>query len=282
MTTSTTTDCLRPTKVIGFLRPEGHPANSKIQQFTASLGGECVSPGTQADCDLAVIWGMRNKDVIAQQTARKKPYIVMERGYYGDRRDNTALMYNGLHGRGWRPLPGRVSRPRPLLRDWRNNAGDILLIGQVPGDMSLNGINIDTWYQTIITSLRKWYPQRRIVFRQHPNYPKPPPKGVDAWHYADKPLEDSLVGVGLAVMYSSTAGVELIAKGVPCQVHDRTSMVWGVAPDSNRTRWAHWLSYCQWNDRELQDGTAAKFMLGGYAQLRSALLLGCWPKNYSI
>jgi len=58
-----------------------------------------ISHATPQPCDLAVFWGMHHSQPIrTTQDKAKKPWLMMERGYVGDRFHWTSIGYNGLNG----------------------------------------------------------------------------------------------------------------------------------------------------------------------------------------
>ena len=54
--------------------------------------------GEESDKDLAVFWGhgIRNAEIRKQQLAKGRHYLVMERGYFGDRFLHCSLGFDGL------------------------------------------------------------------------------------------------------------------------------------------------------------------------------------------
>lgn len=198
--------------------------------------------------------------------------LVAERGYVGDRFSWTSLAWNGLNGRGQFPdAPqdggARYRKHHAPFKPWREGPGYALIVGQVPGDASLQGKDLEPWYReqaklAIDAGLEP-------VFRQHPVAAKKGfrqgPKGLRQ----DKgPLEDALAGAAVVLTYNSNTGVDALLAGVPVVADNEGSMAWPLASKSlsnlvrpERAHWAHDLAWKQWLLSEIADGTALKGLL---------------------
>jgi hypothetical protein len=191
--------------------------------------------------------------------------IVLERGFTQPRREWFSLALNGLNGRGlFPPSDGDGSRWNRHfahnLQPWRQEEGNYaLLIGQVPGDAALHGLDIVAWAQRTTTKLVEL--GHRVVYRPHPKYLTPCPKGAE---YSDGTLVEDLAGASRVVTYNSTTAVEAVLAGVPAVTLDIGSIAYPVASHEleaplvrpDRTRWCNDLAWRQWSLAELEDGTA--------------------------
>lgn len=243
-------------------------------------------------CDLAVFWGHRRRRVIEAQRQAGKPYLVLERGYVGDRFFWTSAGINGLNGRADFGL-GRFAPDGPPGHRWslsfdgkiqpwrgvrRKQEGVALLIGQVPGDASVEGVDLQRWYREAHDALcaRGW----RVVFRPHPAAgASTAPEGFDV---QEGPLAAALEAVDLVVTWNSNTAVDAMLAGVPTIACDEGSMAWPVAArglkaldgpldpafsDGHarpgelpaRVRWAHGLAWCQWSPEEIRAGLAWRY-----------------------
>jgi hypothetical protein len=213
-------------------------------------------------CDIAVFWSIRKRQIIESQKAQGRDFIVLERGYFGDRFAMASAGWNGLNGRADfknNGKPGnRWAKHGLPIADYHDGKY-ALILGQVPGDMSHAHSNIEMWYSRMI---REWASVMPVAFRHHP--------GGD-WHGIRKhdvtilrgPLEDALQGAAVAVTFNSNSGVDALLSGVPVYAEDEGSMVYGVASHTvgqllypERQQWANELAYCQWTQQEMASGEA--------------------------
>lgn len=216
-----------------------------------------------AEADISICWGWKR----GKQLAPRRPVLVMERGYIGDRMKWTSLGWNGLNGRADFHLPEKVDRRRfdynfgDLMRPWRISGGEyVVVMGQVPGDSQLSGLNFNEWAAFVIDKLRG-KTAMEIVFRPHPFTPDERPGNARViWGT----LADVLGKAAAVVTYNSNSGVDAVLAGVPTVAVDAGSMAWPVAdheltaePQIHvRNEWAYRLAWCQWTFGEIADGTA--------------------------
>lgn len=219
-----------------------------------------------ADADCAVCWG-EWKRVRIVNNGFKKPILVAERGYLGDRFAWTSLGWDGLNGRArFNGVhdPDRFNKHFAAdLKPWRDNSkGYALIMGQVIGDMSLVDVSIRDWYRDTATALLKdgW----DLRFRPHPESDR---KGherprVPFSQIAEGSLDEALSGAGLVVAYNSNSLTDAVMAGVPIYAGDKGSMVYSLAsrdfnpiyPD--REKRLNEIANVQWTIGELADGSA--------------------------
>lgn len=220
-------------------------------------------------CDLAVFWGMHHSVQIRNlQNSHKKPWLVMERGYVGDRFQWTSLGYGGLNGHA-----DFVNNNSPSDRwnQYFNNSikpwhdGEyVLLAGQVLQDASIKHLRVD--YQKIADEISK-FTTLPIHFRKHPHKlcaAMKTPNGCITSPY--NTIEEALVRAKVCVCVNSNSGVDAILSGTPVINLDKGSMVWELSqhdykninspPYPDRQQWAHNIAYAQWLPKEIEDGTA--------------------------
>lgn len=222
-------------------------------------------------CDFAVVWGSPIKHPRVSESVKR--VLVMEAGHIGGR-DLTRLTYvscgwNGLGRRGryphifdagarWSKLYGDFMQP------WQIREGYALVIGQVPSDAALYTLKggFEQWAQTQCVALK--HEGYAVRFRPHPiavrNGHITYPTGAEI---STRSLADDLADASLVVSYNSTVGVESVLAGVPTITMDEGAMAWDVSghrlaeritPD--RSQWAQWLAYTQWNINEITNGVA--------------------------
>lgn len=218
--------------------------------------------------DLLVLWGVRRRDAIERQKAAGGEVCILERGYVGDRFHWTSVSFGGgLNGRaefrGERSDQSRFDEHfGHLMRPWRDKEGYALLVGQVPGDMSLSPVG---------GSLAEWYARtaRELIvhghdvrFRPHPLAGRHGPiKGVEGARIIDGTLEEALAGASIAVTFNSNTGVESVLAGIPTVAMDIGSMAWPVTSHEfgetitpDRSQWAAEIAWKQWSMAELESG----------------------------
>ena len=230
-----------------------------IDEETNIINVNRLSPTTAETC---VCWGIRHMNLL-------KPYykniVVVERGYFNDRMSHYSFGIGGLNGRAdfknVNSNPDRWLKHGVDINDWNHNGEYYLVMGQVSGDMSISGVNIDAWYRKITDELLE-KTDKPVYFRAHPlsrQY-------VSGLSTMEGELHIALRNACGVVTYNSNSGVDAILAGVPTMAQDRGSMAWGVCAKSvnqlidytysDRTQWAYNLAYTQWTLDELTDGTA--------------------------
>lgn len=220
--------------------------------------------------DLMVVWGVRRRAEISAQRKRGGEVCILERGYLGDRFNWTSVSFGGkLNGRaefrGARADARRFKRHfGKLMRPWEKREGYALLIGQVPGDMSLDamGGNIDRWYRETASVLKGQ--DLNVRFRPHPSALR---RGFTGSPTPDAPLiggtlQQALAGASRVITFNSNTGVESVLAGIPTVACDIGSMAWPmtshevgdslVAPD--RDAWAAELAWKQFSVEEITSG----------------------------
>lgn len=194
----------------------------------------------------------------------------MERGYLGDRFAWTSLGWNGLNGRGKFPKitdPARFKQ-NFAMKEWKSGGDYVLLMGQVPGDMSLQGRDLRPWYDQSAIAAQNAY-ELPVRFRPHPLAAK---RGFShrprMAEVSQRPLEEDLDGAAFCVTFNSNSGVDAVLAGVPTVCVDEGSMAWDVSAHRigdiskpNRDNWAAQLAWKQWRIDEIQTGVALKHLL---------------------
>jgi hypothetical protein len=223
----------------------------------------------EVQAPVAACWGWR---LGSQLKARGKRVLVMERGYIGDRFHWTSLGWDGLNGRArWPQIDDGGERFRrhfaDLLKPERSGAGAYaLVIGQVPGDASLIGVDITRFYKDASKALACRF-GARICFRPHPVHvqrgfaPGPFMYGMTVH---DGELEEALQGAACVAGWNSNALTDAVLAGVPVTAMDPGAMAWPVAghgfdePPALRDRgpWAHRMAWTQWTPAEIASGAA--------------------------
>lgn len=212
---------------------------------------------------VAVCWGWRNG---WQHYAAGKRVLVMEQGYVGDRLEWISLGWDGLNGRArfprmddngsrWCGVLGLAGLPQVEPKAGGDYA---LVLGQVTGDASIEGVDIRDWYHKAERRLAETT-GLTVHFRPHPveveRCGAPPLR---------KSLAEALAGAAVAAAYNSNSLTDAALAGVPVIAADAGAMAWPVAgqgldaaPAIQRPFvWAERLAWCQWRHEEMASGAA--------------------------
>jgi len=221
-----------------------HDRDCVIQQRYVPQAGQTV-----------VCWGWRSGQIYRAAGCN---VLVMERGYIGDRFAFTSMAWNGLNNRGTFPTVPDAAGARfkanhsGSLKPW-NPLGDYVLIaGQVPGDMSLQGRDLHPWYEE---QAARWRARgKTVMFRPHPLAAKRAPVlPVAGAPVLAGEMTDAIAHAELVVTYNSNLGVDALLAGKLIHVEDCGSMAWGWI---DRTEWAHALAWRQFTLDEIRSGFA--------------------------
>ena len=222
-----------------------------------------------SDSDVAIIWSWKQKNLISEMKRKGKHILVLERGFIQPRNEWYSLALDGFNNRG-RFIDAQDNGERwneffsGYLKPWRYNEDSYaLLIGQVPNDASLHGVDIVEWAQDQTDRLCKIGVD--VVYRPHPECETPCPIGATL---SSSSLQNDLKNAGRVVTFCSTTAVEAVLAGIPVVVEDMGSVAWPMSshrveddlirPD--REKWCHDLSWRQWRFEELADGTAWNYI----------------------
>jgi hypothetical protein len=219
--------------------------------------------------DLLVLWGVRNSAAIEMQKAQGGEVCILERGYLGDRFKWASVSFGGkLNNRAeFRGVSSDPSRFNTnfghLMQPWRRQTGYALLIGQVPGDMSLAAVGgkLDRWYADMAAELQGL--GYEVRFREHPEavkrgYRAPRLGGVSTMQ---GDLATAIGAAELVVCFNSNTSVESVLAGIPTITADVGAMAWPVTGHDpgdvivcDRGEWAAQLSWRQWTMDEIASG----------------------------
>lgn len=211
------------------------------------------------------IWGWRRGKMLH---AMGHQVLVLERGYLGDRFAYTSLAWNGLNGHGTFGTfedDTRLAKLGVQMKPWKTGGDYVLLMGQVPGDASLNGRNMVPWYEQAAMLAQTAY-EMPVRFRPHPKVMQRGDKRKPTHSVlSTASLEEDLAGAFVAVTWNSNSAVDAVMAGVPTVTMDKGSMAWDVTAHRigdiarpNRDKWAKSLACKQWTLDEIESGAAVK------------------------
>jgi hypothetical protein len=221
-----------------------------------------------AECDMAVVWGWRQKMVEMRCRRNGTPLLVMERGHIQPRFEFTSCGFGGIQRHAEYPDITDPSRWNKLfshhLEPWKGAGEYALICGQVRGDASIGNLNIVDWGNQVTRELNDL--GYEVVYRPHPFSIRHSDNFCPAGARLslDPSLESDMEHAAFVVVYCSTAGVEAALAGVPVVTLNDGAMAWPVAshvltdpivkPD--RTEWMSRLAWTQWTKEELCAGVA--------------------------
>jgi len=233
---------------------------------------------TKAVPGLIVTWGARRAEAIKNRSGPSCRYLVMERGYFGDRFENTSLGFDGLNRRAdflnKDSSPDRwIKHGVGLIKPWNPGSEYILIMGQVPNDFAVSPhINFSEWLHNTVKSLRRTT-QLPIVFRPHPRRPRR--WEIEGAEILDPEgdLKSQLRKAACVVTFNSNTGVDAVLEGIPTITMDEGAMAWEVTGHAlesaldpvtpSRLQWAYDLAYCQWTKEEIEEGLAWEHLRRG-------------------
>jgi len=215
-------------------------------------------------CDIEVVWGWRQKNIILRCKAENRPLLVMERGFVGDRLNKwSSAGFNGLNGRATFPKCQDDGERfykyfGEFLKPWHRNGKYAVIMGQVEGDASIETVNIGSWYLDIAGKLKD--AGFDTLFRPHPLSPGTRIPGVKQ---AKGSLRDVLDSAKLVATYNSNSGVDAALAGIPVYVQDMAGSI--AAPVASnrvevttpdRSQWCRDLAWKQWTMDQIANGDA--------------------------
>lgn len=229
--------------------------------------------------DIVTCWGWKRGVRYREAGAS---VLLQEHGYIFDRNEWISLGWNGLNGKA-NFLNNDVSSKRwnklfkPYMKPWQKDGDYILLCGQVPGDASLEGLDLTEWYEKQARDAYNYY-KLPVVWRPHPEAIKKSLKRNRPIHSVpgtifdkNQNLIDSLKKSKLVITYNSNSAVNAVMEGIPVVVGNKGSMVYEIAnleigpidyPD--RSSWGRKIAYAQWHISEIASGVALKHIFRKY------------------
>lgn len=183
----------------------------------------------------------------------------------------------------WQIMADRLglSEPKP----YRMSGRHILVVGQVPGDASLRGIDIQAWILACCTELRK-LTDREIRVRPHPLARGFVSAALNSRLAAlgvgiedvSLPFAQSLSEAWSVVTYSSGAAIDALLSGVPAIALSPASFAWEVTDHRldcaveptlyDREEWLGKIAAAQWFESEIASGEVWEPLLKALAASR--------------
>lgn len=228
-----------------------------LDNLRQASGGIAVNRNLPLDIvgDLYIQWGYRLTAALDSVIELRKPFAILDGGFFADRDHWVSISFNGFQELGTY-IPPPTHRPRhplPRCEPWvgPKDRDVIMCFGQVPSDRSLRGLDHDAYWKAKMDEIRKLYPDKRVIFRPHPKSEKP--------HLDLPPLEKLFEPMYMAVTYTSTVAVQTILAGIPTVVGHEASVASPVCsfhPKDwiypGRADWLHGLSWRQYEDTDIK------------------------------
>lgn len=226
-----------------------------------------ILPTPAGDADVYCMWGTRRRPDLSRVLRTGKRVVIMERGYLGDRFHWTSFGYDGLNGRAdfcnANVPDDRAQFWIPKMKPWRDGGEYALVIGQVPGDMSLGDLNLGRWITETLKQALKKYP--KVVYRPHPlagfkQLLADIPPSVEI--HKGVGIEQSLAGAICCITFSSNSAVDAVMEGVPVVTQGACSMASAISTKTvndplvfpDRSDWLRRIAYTQWTPEEVEAG----------------------------
>ena len=205
--------------------------------------------------DLIITWGYFNH-IHNICKVINTPYLIAERGFLGNRigtEGYSTLSYGGLNGRGiFSSIKQHSSDRREehfpgLFSDYMANYdpnGHIILAAQVPRDRSLIFVPDEVKnYSNMIKDILSRFPNRKIVFSQHPdlNKSKINTKILEETNVVideNKKLEDTFKGAKALVTINSNSALLARIAGLEVYDYDVGSMSYSANKRINEEWWS--------------------------------------------
>ncbi|WP_421694723.1 hypothetical protein [Aestuariivirga sp.] len=188
---------------------------------------------------------------------------------FGGFPDDGGLALGPFCAGRWQSLSRKLGLPD--VSPYRKTGQHILVIGQVPGDASLRGTDINQWVLNSCRQLRS-LTDRPIIVRPHPLAADFAANGLPGKLSAigveiddiSRPLTASLAGAWSVVTYSSGAAVDALIAGIPAISISPASFAWEVTDHAlecaldptlfERGPWLETIAATQWCEDEIARG----------------------------
>lgn len=219
------------------------------------------------------IRGMTNRKLVANCEKEGRDYYYVDTGYTGNltkRKNFHRVVKNGMQHSKMRDVPhDRLSElvkhaPYFIFNNWKKNGSAILLVTPSEKPCKFYNVDRDQWVNNTITELKK-HTDRPIIIRDKVERRL----RVGSKNIYQQFDDDEIYAT---VTYNSIAAIESVAYGIPAFtgaptaadhvcLKDLSSIESPYYPSVDKVYfWQKWLAYCQYNARELIDGTALKII----------------------
>ena len=229
-------------------------------------GLNCEISNRYQPCKALVIYGLGGNDrfsVGMDHVAEGNTLLSFDLGYWGREVANRKYRFslNGLHPTqvmdGDMPSPDRFKKSGLKIQGIDvNEGGPIMLVGNSPKSRV---IGAEGWSKKKSLQIRKWFPDKEIIYRPKPK--RPHEIGVSYDAISTAPIESELRRVSLVVARHSNVSVDATMLGVPvvCDdgaaacIYPKSLSGWRNQPNiDTRTDFLNRLAYWQWSASEVK------------------------------
>jgi len=254
-----------------------------LATFARGSGGIITTDDFNFDDDVETpiaFRGITKRNLIKQCWETNRKFYFMDTGYFGNyaskrnpkgvKRWHRIVKNNLQHLDPVEPRPEcrwiALEKEFPRLKwpGWKKNGRDILIVAPSEKPCKFYGITLEEWLTETIQTIEK-YTDRPIVVRRKPKF------------RTDRSVYNTMYGqldnnVFALVTYNSIAASEAIAYGIPAFtlapnaaspmcLSDLSKIEIPYYPEYDLVRqWCCYLSYGQFNNEELSDGTAWRIL----------------------
>jgi hypothetical protein len=238
-----------------------------------------ISLAKYVDCDVAVLlWSPRNgleeraRAARAVRNLHPKNLLILETPLIRSVKQwHFRVGFDHVH-RGGRFVSGDLPDDRAtamglILAPWKTgDAGPIVVAGQLPGDFSLDGLDINEWAIDVAGHVQR-ASRRLVVIRPHPFDVSNDlilagaALGIEI---SRQPLHHDLARAGTWIAYTSGSAIDAVMAGVPTICMSEANFAWDVSAHSlarlekpwtgDRSQWLANLAYTQWTNDEIGGG----------------------------
>jgi hypothetical protein len=171
----------------------------------------------------------------------------------------------------WQSISDRLNIK---LREYRTTGNHILICLQRVNGWSMGSTSVQDWLDNTVNEIRK-YSNRPIIVRKHPGDRRQEQLQFSNQYTISTALKlvDDLQNCWATITYNSSPGIASLIHGVPVFVTDivpKQSQTWPVCNTDlrlietpimhDRTDWINKISQSHWNDDEVTNGQAWKFI----------------------
>ena len=248
-----------------------------LGSFTRGSGGKFVEENETLDETIPIAFrGITKRGLIKNCWETNRSFYFMDTGYFG----NYSTKHNPKAVKRWHrivknnvqhlgPIEDRPSNrweklqeefPKLVWPGWKKDGRAILVVTPSEKPCKFYGINVDSWLKETVDTLKK-YTDRPIVIRQKARIRLQ----RSLYNTMYDQMDDNIFAL---VTYNSIAATEAIAYGIPAFtlapnaaspmcLTDLSKIETPYYPDRDKVhKWCCYLSYGQFNNEELADGTA--------------------------